>query len=198
MPFDSEGIFTRIHNWDEDRQNDIDIMSDRMDEEDNNFADGLSKCMLRDGRATMTGDLKMGNFKIQGVANGSISTDAVNKKQLDDAIISINDSRIYQTSIAVSGSSVALSADKDIYEVKVSALPFTLKFDESNLNSAKYRTFEVRLIKTVEGEIEFADTIYWEYGVVPDLEATGNYYLVFRKEPGASYWLASLQGRWSA
>ena len=83
MPFDSEGNFTRVHNWEEDRQNDIDIVSDRHDEEDDNFANGFNDCMLRDGRATMTGDLDMGNFKVKKIANGTVSTDAVNKGQLD-------------------------------------------------------------------------------------------------------------------
>lgn len=84
MPFDSEGNFTRVHNWNEDRQNDIDIASDRMDEEFDNYAGGLNDCMLRDGRATMTGDLKMGNFQVKNIANGTVGTDAVNKNQLDN------------------------------------------------------------------------------------------------------------------
>ena len=79
MPFDSEGNFTRMHNWEEDRQNDIDIMSDRMDEEDDNFANGFNDTMLRDGRATMTGNLKMGNFQVKNMAKGTVSTDAVNR-----------------------------------------------------------------------------------------------------------------------
>ena len=83
MPFDSEGNFTRVHNWEEDRQNDIDIVSDRHDEEDDNFANGFNDCMLRDGRAIMTGDLDMGNFKVKKIANGTVATDAVNKSQLD-------------------------------------------------------------------------------------------------------------------
>lgn len=83
MPFDSEGNFTRVHNWEEDRQNDIDIVSDRHDEEDDNFANGFNDCMLRDGRAIMTGDLDVGNFKIKRVAKGTVSSDAVNKEQLD-------------------------------------------------------------------------------------------------------------------
>lgn len=85
MPFDSEGNFTRVHNWDEDRQNNIDIASDRMDEEFNNYSDGLNDCFLRDGRATMMGDLKMGNFQVKNIANGTVNTDAVNKGQLDKA-----------------------------------------------------------------------------------------------------------------
>jgi hypothetical protein len=83
MPFDSEGNFTRVHNWDEDRQNDIDIASDRMDEEFDNYADGLNDCLLRDGRSTMTGDLRMGNFQIKNVAKGTVNSDVVNKEQLD-------------------------------------------------------------------------------------------------------------------
>ena len=89
MPFDSEGNFTRVHNWEEDRQNDIDIVSDRHDEEDDNFANGFNDCMLRDGRSVMTGDLDMGNFKVKKVAKGTVSTDAVNKSQLDEVNTSV-------------------------------------------------------------------------------------------------------------
>ena len=85
MPFDSNGLFTRLHNWEDDRKNDIDIVSDRHDEEDDNFADGLSECFLKDGRSPMKGELKMGGFQIRNLANGTISTDAVNKSQLENA-----------------------------------------------------------------------------------------------------------------
>ena len=37
MPFDSEGMFSRLHNWEDDRINDIDIVTDHHDEEDDNF-----------------------------------------------------------------------------------------------------------------------------------------------------------------
>lgn len=90
MPFDSEGNFTRVHNWDEDRQNNIDIASDRMDEEFDNYSDGLNDCFLRDGRATMTGDLKMGNFQVKNVAKGTVDSDAVNKGQMDKATSDVN------------------------------------------------------------------------------------------------------------
>lgn len=92
MPYDSNGNFTRVHNWEEDRQNDIDIVSDRHDEEDDNFADGLSDCFLRDGRATMTGDLKMGSYQIKNLAAGSALTDGINKQQLETATSTLNSS----------------------------------------------------------------------------------------------------------
>ncbi len=84
MPFDSQGKFSRIHNWEQDRINDIDIVSERHDEEDDNFATGLNECMLRDGRCVMNGDLNMGNFQIKNVGRGQSNGDAVNRKQLDD------------------------------------------------------------------------------------------------------------------
>lgn len=85
MPFDSEGRFTRLHNWEEDRENGISIMSDRADEEDNNFADGLSETLVKDGRAPMTGNLKMGGFQIKNMANGTSENDATNLSQLNTA-----------------------------------------------------------------------------------------------------------------
>ena len=47
MAFDSEGNFTRLHNWEQDRLNDVGIVSDRHDEEDDNFATSLNLCFLR-------------------------------------------------------------------------------------------------------------------------------------------------------
>lgn len=84
MPFDSQGHFTRVMNWTSDYQNGIEIVCDRHDAEDDNFAEGFNDCFCRDGRAIATGNFKMGNFKITGLGNGTIATDAVNKGQLDN------------------------------------------------------------------------------------------------------------------
>lgn len=83
MPYDSQGTFTRVMNWEEDRINDIEIVSDRHDAEDDNFAAGFNLAMCRDGRSVATGNFKMGNYKITGMANGASSNDAVNKGQMD-------------------------------------------------------------------------------------------------------------------
>ena len=84
MPFDSEGMFSRLHNWEDDRINDIDIVTDHMDEEDNNFAEGLSQCFLKNGNSKMEGNFNVGNFKIMNMAEGMLPNDAVTRKQLDD------------------------------------------------------------------------------------------------------------------
>ncbi len=86
MPFDSEGVFSRLHCWEDDRANDIDIVSDRHDEEDDNFADGLSQCLLKNGIVPMSGNLNMGSFQIKNLSAGQSGGDAVNRTQLDNAI----------------------------------------------------------------------------------------------------------------
>ena len=83
MPFNNAGIFCRLHNWEDDRINNIDIASDRHDEEDDNFAEGLTQCFLKNGNSAMEGDLNVGNYKIRNLSVGTASGDAINKSQLD-------------------------------------------------------------------------------------------------------------------
>ena len=90
MPFDNTGTFNRIHSWEQDRLDGISIDSERVDEDTNDIAEGLSNCMLRDGSMAMGGILDMNNFKIQKLANGTASSDAVNKDQLDSAVSTLN------------------------------------------------------------------------------------------------------------
>lgn len=85
MPFDSNGNFSRVMNWTSDYENGIEIVCDRHDAEDDNFAQGFNECFCRDGRAPATGNFKMGNYKITGLANGESTNDAINKSQLDSA-----------------------------------------------------------------------------------------------------------------
>jgi microcystin-dependent protein len=85
MPFDSNGNFSRVMNWTSDYENGIEIVCDRHDDEDDNFAQGLNECFCRDGRASATGNFKMGSYKITGLANGESTNDAINKSQLDSA-----------------------------------------------------------------------------------------------------------------
>ena len=86
MPFDSNGVFSRVMNWTSDQQNGIAIECGRHDQEDDNFAQGFNDCFCRDGRAAATGDFNLGSHKIKNLANGAASTDAVNKGQLDTGL----------------------------------------------------------------------------------------------------------------
>lgn len=92
MPFDSNGNFTRTQNWTSDYENGIEIVCDRHDDEDDNFANGFNQTFCRDGRTVATGNFKMGNFKITGMADGQTSNDAVTKGQLDAINSALNKS----------------------------------------------------------------------------------------------------------
>lgn len=107
MPFDSKGNFSRLHNWEDDRINDIEIITDHMDAEDNNFADGLSQCFLKTGYSKMQGDFDAGNFKLRNVANGIADLDAVNKSQLDSLKTTITPSLVPTGTILPFGGTTA-------------------------------------------------------------------------------------------
>ncbi len=101
MPFDSQGTFTRIHNWEDDRINNIEIITDNHDEEDDNFAQGLNETFLRNGAVPMQGDLNVGNYQIKALANGVNDTDGVNKSQLDAVIETVDETLAdFETSMA--------------------------------------------------------------------------------------------------
>lgn len=92
MPYDGQGVFTRVMNWQDDAANDISILASRHDAEDDNFANGFNEVLCRDGRAAMTGNLKMGANKITGLANGTNTNDGVNKSQLDSLSTTLSSS----------------------------------------------------------------------------------------------------------
>lgn len=92
MPFDSKGRFSRLHNWEQDRLDDIDIVTDHHDEEDNNFSDGLSQTFLRNGLSVMEADFNAGAFKIKNLGDGNNEKDAVNRGQLDKVAKKVSDS----------------------------------------------------------------------------------------------------------
>lgn len=56
MAFDGAGNYLRIHNWQQDAANGIDISAPEMDGEDNSIAGALSICVTRDGQGKMTAD----------------------------------------------------------------------------------------------------------------------------------------------
>lgn len=90
MPYDSEGNFTRVHNWEDDRINDISIDSLRMDEDLDDIANGLSQAFLRNGNSAMERELDMGGFRVRNVADGTSQSDVVTLKQLNESKASTN------------------------------------------------------------------------------------------------------------
>ena len=96
MPFDSNGVFSRVHNWVSDAAAHIPIKSDRHDEEDNNFASGLSLTITKDGRTQPTANLPMNGHKLVNVADPTAPQDVATKNYVDRL-------QTFTTSINISG-----------------------------------------------------------------------------------------------
>lgn len=87
MPFDGSGNFTRIHNWVDDATAKIKIRADRHDENDDDIAQGLSTCILKDGRTQITADIPWNGFKITALADPTEAQDAATKHAIDMAMV---------------------------------------------------------------------------------------------------------------
>lgn len=81
MPFDSNGNYTLPTSYFVENGDTVLPIQHNPPFED--VAQALSASLLRDGRAPMSGDLKMGGKKIINLADASAMTDAVTKQQLD-------------------------------------------------------------------------------------------------------------------
>ena len=80
----SGGVFSRIYDWTVDAAAGIKIRADRMDEEMDGIATGLSTCVTKDGQTTITAALPMGGFNHTGVGNATARTQYASMAQVQD------------------------------------------------------------------------------------------------------------------
>lgn len=135
MPYDGQGVFTRVMNWQDDAANDISILASRHDAEDDNFANGFNEVLCRDGRAAMTGNLKMGANKITGLANGTNANDAVNKTQMDAQSAAIS-----QNINVLDAQNVKLTGNQTIAGIKTFSSSLIVPTPANSDNSTKVAT----------------------------------------------------------
>jgi len=85
--FNGSGTFLRLYSWQNDAASGIRIRADRMDNEDNGFAQGLSTCITRDGQSTITANLPMSGYKFTNVADASLRNEYASYGQLQDGVV---------------------------------------------------------------------------------------------------------------
>jgi hypothetical protein len=85
MAFDGNGNFVRLHNWQQDAANGIDISAPEMDGEDNGFAAGLSLCVTRDGQGKMAADLVASAANTYNLGTGAVPWNQINGASLNVA-----------------------------------------------------------------------------------------------------------------
>ena len=83
MAFNGSGTFSRIYNWVTDRTNGIKVRADRMDDELDGIAAGLSNAICKDGQTTVTADIPFANHKLTVVGDATEATDALNRQSGD-------------------------------------------------------------------------------------------------------------------
>lgn len=110
MAFNGSGVFVRIYNWVNDAASNIKIRADRMDNEMNGFATGLTTCITKDGQTTPTANLPMAGFAHTGVGDGATRTYYTSIAQTQDGKINW---------VAAGGTADAITA---AYAIPVTAL----------------------------------------------------------------------------
>jgi hypothetical protein len=111
MPFDGSGNFNRVMNWVNDSLANIKIKADRHDQEDDNFASGLSNVITKDGQTQPTNDIPLNGHRLVNVGVPTGATDAAIKSYVDAKL------DFSTTGVPVPGSGAAASirfADADI------------------------------------------------------------------------------------
>lgn len=110
MAFNGSGIFVRLYTWVNDAAANIKIRADRMDNEMNGFATGLSTCLTKDGQTTVTANLPMATFRHTGVGDAVNRTDYASAGQAQDGTLNW---------VAAGGTADAITAS---YTIPLSAL----------------------------------------------------------------------------
>jgi hypothetical protein len=83
MAFDGSGIFLRLRNWVADATAGVKIRADFHDTEDDNFAGGLSQCIVKDGQTTITQNIPFNSKRITALADPVDPQDAATKHYAD-------------------------------------------------------------------------------------------------------------------
>lgn len=83
MAFNGFGTFNRLYNWVADKNAGVRIRADRVDEEMDGMADGLSKCITKDGQTTITHNIPLNGKKITNLGDATGDADALNRQTGD-------------------------------------------------------------------------------------------------------------------
>ena len=106
MPFNGAGMFVRIRNWVADATAGIKIRADYHDTEDDNFAGGLSQCIVRDGQSVILANIPMNSRRLVALADPVDPQDASTKAYADTKIAKTGDGTL-TGNLTVTGSVTA-------------------------------------------------------------------------------------------
>lgn len=129
MAFNGSGLFVRLYSWVNDALAGTKIRADRMDNEMNGFATGLSTCLTKDGQTTVTADLPMAGFKHTGVGNASAADQYATYGQL------VSGSSTYIATVGGTGNAITLTSGNS-FAAYAAGMTFTFKASAANTTAA--------------------------------------------------------------
>lgn len=116
MSWSGNGIFRRVHRWEKDVENGIDISATRMDEEFDNFKTGLENCLTKTSETQPTSNLGMNGFKHLSVGKAEKRNEYATAAQLQEGDFSWG---------GVSG------GKQNSYKIKLQGDPSSIKMGQS-------------------------------------------------------------------
>lgn len=82
MPYNGSGSFSRVYQWLTDQANSILMRADRMDQDSNDIAAGLTNCITKDGQQTITANIPMNAKRFTNLGAGVAATDSAQVQQV--------------------------------------------------------------------------------------------------------------------
>ncbi|MDN7897207.1 hypothetical protein QZM82_13500 [Burkholderia cepacia] len=86
MPFNGSGSFALKYNWQNDATNGLYISSSRMQDQEQDIANGLSNCLTLDGQSKPVAPISMGNQRLINLGNPTLPADAANMSWVEAQI----------------------------------------------------------------------------------------------------------------
>jgi hypothetical protein len=88
MPYNGNGVFTRLHTWTNEAASGTPMQAAEFDEQEQDFAAAFGNVITRDGQGGPTADIPWNNFGITGLRAPQLAGDAANKAYVDTATAS--------------------------------------------------------------------------------------------------------------
>lgn len=105
MPYNGSGIFLRVRRWVNDASANIKIRADYHDSEDDNFAQGLTMALTRDGQSTVLANLPMAGYRHTNVSDAQNRNEYITAGQVQNGSVNVS---------SISGSSNAYTMSPTI------------------------------------------------------------------------------------